>query len=342
MNKNLLKIICLVPALSLTSCSSKLKTIDVKMSEQSQRVLDAYGFTARNSLNETYWHLWEEELLVRKSGYVDMVTTTTDSSGKVVPLDFQTNYSIKYKDMEYISSFTPKTGDYNKIIMYVHGGAFITEALASHATYCDNLAYLNNALVVVPNYPLAPQACYIEAYEMLNSLYSEISKENKPIYIFGDSAGGGLALSYTLYLKDQKKALPKKVVAISPWVDLATNNPDIYGQIETDRMLHPFGLQVAGKWWAGDLPNDDSNKLELNNYLVSPIYGNYKGFPETLVFASTYEIFYPDLMKFVNKLEESKVKTTLVNLEGFMHVAPIVQHFSEYNDLLGIVGDFIK
>lgn len=311
------------------------------MSEQSAKILEAYGFTARNSLNETYWHLWEEELLIRESGYVDMVTTTTDTQGNTVPIEFNTNYSNTYKDLPHISNFIPKDSEYEKIIIYVHGGAFITEALATHAIYCDNLAYLNNALVVAPNYPLAPQACYVEAYEMLDNLYAEVLKENKPIYIFGDSAGGGLALSYTLYLKENKKPLPKKVVVISPWVDLATNNPEIEGQIETDRMLHPYGLQAAGKWWAGDLPNNKVNKLNLNDYRVSPIYGNFKKFPETLVFSSTYEIFYPDLLKFVDKLKDSKVKTTFVELEGFMHVAPIVKHFSEYSQLLNIVKDFI-
>lgn len=326
----------------LVGCSSpKFEKINIEMSKESQKVLEAYGFTAQKSLNETYWYLWEEELLARQSGYVDMVTTTTDSQGNTIPIQFKTNYSNTYKNIAHISSFTP-TESYEKIIIYIHGGAFITEALQSHATYCDNLAYLNNALVVAPNYPLAPQACYVEAYEMLNNLYAEILNEKKPIYIFGDSAGGGLALSYTLYLKENNKKLPNKVVAISPWVDLATNNPEIQKQIETDRMLHPYGLQVSGKWWAGDLPNNNSNKLELTDYRVSPIFGNYSGFPETLVFSSTYEIFYPDLLKFVDKLKESKVNTTFVELQGFMHVAPIVSYFAEYSQLLNIVKDFIS
>ena len=327
------RLMCIAFALimiMLAGCSqTSSKTVKVEMSEKTKQFVESLGFDDVKILEKEGWEKYTlPGIAARSSGYVDIVTV--DNSGN--PIEFKSDFNNKYRNMDFVASFTPKGGKFNKVMLFVHGGAYISGAGSSHARFCDNLADMNNALVVVPSYGLTPQCTYKEAYEMLDKVYGEISKYNLPIIIFGDSAGGGLATGYTLLLKEKGTKMPDKVVLISPWLDITMSNADIEKYQKNDRMLAPFGLAEAGKLWAKGLNTKD--------YRVSPIYGDFSDFPETLLFCSTWEIFYPDEVKFAKILKDKNVPHTVVELEGFIHDAPLFSNLDEYPEFLDIIKDF--
>ena len=78
--------------------------------------------------------------------------------------------------------------------------------------------------VLSVDYRVAPENPYPAALEDACAAYEwllEMGCASDKIIVVGDSAGGGLALALCLYLKDKKKPLPKKLVLMSPWTDLA-------------------------------------------------------------------------------------------------------------------------
>lgn len=314
------------------SCEATYNEINITMSNETRETVLKYPFNFYE-LGEKTWGPYKAYLETRKSGFEDMPA----------PEEAKTDFATSWKDIEHVSSFTPKSGSYDCVMIYIHGGAYISGGLAGHSTYCDNIAYQNNALVIAPNYELAPQACWKQGFDMLNKVYSKALEENKQISILGDSAGAGFALAFTLDLKERGVKLPKKIVASSPWLDVTMENPEIPEYQKNDRMLDSCGLIDAGKWWSGDLPNGNTeNKISTKDYRISPIFGNYKGFPETLVFGCTWEIFFPDITKFVSILKDNNVSNTFVKLDGFVHAATLFKGFSEYKNLLNIVHDFIN
>lgn len=203
----------------------------------------------------------------------------------------------------------------NKIILYLHGGSYINESSIFHLRFVDKLSYMSNIDIYYPIYPLAPNHTYKDAYLLILKLYKKLLKENKEIILMGDSAGGGLALGFAMYLKKLNIKLPNKLVLLSPWVDITLSNPSIEEFEKNDPMLSCYGLVEYAKLWAGD--------LDLKDYKLSPINGDLSNLPDTLIFTGTNEILYPDLILFDKKLQKNKVKSELIIGKNMNHVYPL-------------------
>ena len=84
---------------------------------------------------------------------------------------------------------------------------------------------------------------------------------------------------------------------------------------ENDPILGEIGLKEIGKSWAGNLDTKD--------YRVSPIFGDNDGLAKTLIFAGTDEIFYKDIVKYVEKLKKSNVNVKLITGKDQFHIYPL-------------------
>lgn len=201
-----------------------------------------------------------------------------------------------------------------RIILYLHGGAYVNEMDNLHIIFCDKLAKKVNATVFAPIYPLAPNHTYEETYNIVENLYDLILKFKKPVIIMGDSAGGGLSASFCEYLGEKDLMQPEHLILISPWVDVSMSG-DYEGYEEIDPMLGVDGLREMGEAWAGDLDSKD--------YKLSPLFGDIKKLPRTTIFVGTHEIFYPDILKFFNKLRDNGIDVELNIGEDMSHVYPL-------------------
>ena len=203
--------------------------------------------------------------------------------------------------------------DSERLVIYLHGGIYVNEIKQVHIAFCDKLAKKVNACVFAPIYPLAPNHTYKETYEIVENLYMHLLEMNKPIIIMGDSAGGGLSVAFSEYLTVIDLPQPENLILISPWLDVSMSGD--YDEVEFDPMLGVDGLREMGETWAGDLDSKD--------YKVSPLFGKVDGLPKTTMFVGTHEIFYPDVVKFYNKLKDNGVDAELNVGEGMTHVYAI-------------------
>lgn len=201
------------------------------------------------------------------------------------------------------------------IVLYLHGGAYVSEIEKPHIIFCDKLAKNANATVFAPIYPLAPNHTYEETYDIVKKLYELLLKFEKPITIMGDSAGGGLSAAFSEYLAQNELPEPEHLILISPWLDISMSG-DYDDYMDIDPMLGVDGLREMGKAWAGDLDTKD--------YRLSPLFGNVEKLPQTTIFIGTHEILYPDVIKFYDKLKESGIDVELNVGEGMYHVYPLL------------------
>ena len=208
--------------------------------------------------------------------------------------------------------YTLENDDAESILFYLHGGAYAYGISEKQVKFCDDMAQRLNAKVYIPLYPLTPQATCRDAYPFLEAAYAEALKEGKPIYLIGDSAGGGLALAFAEHLRDKGDRLPKKMILLSPWVDVTMSDPAIQEYEKKDLMLASYGLIELGKLWAGDLDAKDP--------LVSPLYGDVKSLPATMIFTGTDEVMVPDNTTLYHKMREAGVDCSLIFGEGLWHV----------------------
>lgn len=223
--------------------------------------------------------------------------------------------------------------DAERLVIYLHGGIYVNEIRLPHIIFCDKLAKKVNACVFAPIYPLAPNHSYEETYDIVEKLYDYFLTLKKPVIIIGDSAGGGLSAAFSEHLAVKNKPQPENLILISPWVDVSMSGDY---DVEFDPMLGVDGLRKMGETWAGN--------LDPKNYKVSPLFGEVSKLPKTTLFVGTHEIFYPDVVKFHDKLKNNGVDTELIVGEEMTHVYPVYPLVPEskeaFRKIVEIILDF--
>lgn len=186
------------------------------------------------------------------------------------------------------------------IMVYVHGGSYIEHAMKLQLNFFDKLATYSSSSLVIPIYDLIPKGnCKKLMNEMLE-LYKELLDKNKKIILVGDSAGAGFILSFTLLLKDNKIKLPESLIMFSPWLDLSLNNPKIIEMEKKDIVCSIEGNKYCGNLWAND--------LDINDYRVSPINGDFSNMPRMFITVGGNDLCQPDCKILLKKLKKAKVK----------------------------------
>lgn len=251
----------------------------------------------------------EKILMSTKPGYMDLqdevnefLKTKDDKPPKSIFKSFDFNGTEVFHFGDRKSS--------DKTIIFIHGGAYVNEINYQHYLYCYLLSKKLNAYVMAPVYPLAPKHSCLETFDLMKDLYKKYSNDN--IILMGDSAGGGFVLSFCQYINTINLRPPDNIIVFSPWVDISMSNE--YDS-KSDPILGDVGLRQIGKSWAGDLNTKD--------YRVSPLYGDNSNFPKTLIFAGENEIFYKDILKYVDNLKKDDVDCRFITGKELFHIYPM-------------------
>ncbi len=281
------------------------------------------------------------KLFIRKNSSEKKVLKK-DYVSKAAPIpkrlfkDFQIDITqVMGRNVTYIS---PKTNASGKYILYLHGGAYVNNIFRQHWVFISKLVQKTNCTMVVPDYPLAPTATYIDAFAMLDSLYEILLQktDSKNILLMGDSAGGGLALALAQKQKNEGQPSASQVILISPWLDISLSNPEIEDVQKNDPILHAKSLYHASKAWAG--------MSELTNYLVSPIYGNFDGLPKISIFIGTHDILIADCQKLKSLLDQKNIPMNYFEYPELFHVwvlfTPIKESKVAIEQICKLILDF--
>ncbi len=186
------------------------------------------------------------------------------------------------------------------VILYLHGGAYAFQPTISHYHAVEAIASAADCRVYFPIYPKIPKYTFKDCYPLLDRLYSKILEENpdSDITIMGDSAGGGLALGFSMWLRDFNLPLPKNIILLSPWLDVTMSGKNLNKYEKRDPMLSAWGLKKMGFLWADSDP--DSTILPY----VSPMYGDFSGLPGITLFIGTHDILFPQSVRFSRIMEQ--------------------------------------
>jgi len=209
---------------------------------------------------------------------------------------------IKNQDVFFVEP--KKSLNTDKVILYLHGGAYVFGILKYHWDFIEQLTTRLKYKVVLPDYPLAPEFSYKENMDFVLELYQQLLEEHAPsqIQIMGDSAGGGLALAFSLVLKEKNLPQPNKLILLSPWLDISMTNPKIEEVEAKDYMLDKEHLKRVGALYAKDTSTE--------NPWVSPIYGKLKDLPKMHLFIGTHDILLPDCQKFRDMGDDLRLNLT--------------------------------
>ncbi|MDY6905371.1 MAG: alpha/beta hydrolase [Thermodesulfobacteriota bacterium] len=207
----------------------------------------------------------------------------------------------------------------NRIMLYLHGGAYAAGSMNTHRNLCGRLAKATEMTVLMVDYRLAPENPFPAALEDAVAVYRCLiaEKDIKPadMVIAGDSAGGGLTLATMLKLKETGEPLPRAAVCMSPWTDLALTGETIKTKAEDD----PFLIAEAIGRFAGLYLNGEDAK----NPMASPLYGDLSGLPPLLIQVGDRECLLDDSRRLAERAKAADVPVKLETWEGMVHVFQI-------------------
>lgn len=210
-----------------------------------------------------------------------------------------------------------------KVLVYTHGGAYTLFSARSTLGSSAKMSRAAGLRVISVDYTTAPFATWSEIQAQVVSVFRALLAEGyamEDIALYGDSAGGGLAVSTVLNLREQGLGLPAAVVLWSPWVDISDAGDTAYtlrgaeATLSYENLLYESALAYAGG-------------LDLTDPKVSPMYAEFAaGFSPTLIQAGTKEIFLSTAVRLFQRLEAAGQDATLDIYEGMWHIfqpAPI-------------------
>lgn len=210
----------------------------------------------------------------------------------------------------------PKGKQTARRILYIHGGAFCFEMTPHHWALIAEMAERLSAHVTVPIYPLAPEHTLPTVEAMMREVYRGVLGEGGEVAIMGDSAGGTLALALTMAAAREGWPLASRLVLISPGIDMTLANPQVRERARLDPWLDIPGGVEAMRLYAGDVALDD--------WRISPLYGDLSVLPPTLVFSGTHDILYPDTALFAERARAAGRAVELVAGARMFHVWPLI------------------
>lgn len=223
------------------------------------------------------------------------------------------DFSIHGMPAEWISVERAHMKKY--VILYCHGGGYSTGSSVYARTLTTKLAASTSMDVLCFDYRLAPEHPYPAATEDAMRAWDYLMLLGygaRDIVIAGDSAGGNLALSLVLKLKEQKRLLPRGLVLMSPWTDLTASGRTHTSRAEVDPVLDADYLQRMVENYASG--------LDLTNPLISPLFGDFSGFPHTYIQVGDNEILLSDATMLHKKLVQANVSVKLDVFKGMWHV----------------------
>jgi acetyl esterase/lipase len=209
----------------------------------------------------------------------------------------------------------PGDGATSRTIVYLPGGAFLFPATSFHRLHVARLALATGARVLLVNYRLAYEHPFPAGLEdcvaAVRAVYASVAKPGS-VAIAGDSAGGGLAVSTMLALRDAGDPLPGCALLASPFLDLARGGHSHKENVAVDPMFsfdHSDALSLL--YLAGASPGSP---------LVSPVCADPSGLPPILSQVGSTEILLDDTLTLASNVEAAGGTMLAEVWHGMAHV----------------------
>ena len=214
--------------------------------------------------------------------------------------------------------FTPKTmpdAHRNQLIINVHGGGYVYGPGESGTAEAMLMSAYGGYKVIEFDYRMPPDAPYPAAMDDAMAVWKAALAMDDPsrMAIVGTSTGGGMTLAMILRAKAEGMPLPAAIAPGTPWADL-TETGDSYKTNEwVDNVLVSYGgyLTHAAQLYA--------NGHDMRDPQLSPIYGDFHGFPPAILTTGTRDLFLSNTVRTHRKLRQAGVPAALQVFEGFSH-----------------------
>ncbi len=232
----------------------------------------------------------------------------------------------------------PKKTAPGKVLLYLHGGAYVLGSPATHRQLVSHLARAGGLRALVPDYRLAPENKFPAGIEdCVNVFRALVADGTDPadIIVAGDSAGGGLAVAMMLMLRDAGDPLPGAAILLSPLLDLTGSGESMQSRAALDPWFRPENIGYVGQYYCK--PGDETHPL------ASPVFAEVHGLPPLYIQVGDREILLSDSERIANMQRAAGGEATLEVWPGMWHVFQVcTRKMPESMRAIQKIGTYIR
>jgi len=222
--------------------------------------------------------------------------------------------------------------DEGRVVLYLHGGAFVAESPVAHCSLLARLCRRAGARGFYVAYRLAPEHCYPAATDDCLDAYRYLLAQGIPastILIAGDSAGGGLTVTTAMRIRDLGLPPPAGLVLMSPLLDLTFSGKSVRRNDGLDPLFRaPVVDELAPLYAPG---------LDAREPGISPLFGDVRGLPPALVLVGSSEILLDDSVRFAARADDAELQVW----HDMPHIFPIVHRLDEAGAAIEEMARFV-
>jgi len=225
-----------------------------------------------------------------------------------------------------------------RVLLYLHGGAWVTRAPRLYRGLARRLAQQLEARVFLPDYRLAPDFRFPIGSDDCLAAYKHVLAQGfspAQFMIAGDSAGGNLALTTLLRARDEGLPLPVCAFTFSAATDLAFTGDSVRMNALKDVMFAPKAAHLVQSLYLTD-------HAQVHNPWVSPLFGDLHGLPPLLMQASDSELLLDDSRRFVEKVRAAGGRAEISIWHDLPHVFQVARFLNESQAALNQVEAFVR
>jgi acetyl esterase/lipase len=223
--------------------------------------------------------------------------------------------------------------DEGRVVLYLHGGAFVAESPVAHCSLLARLCRAAGARGFYVAYRLAPEHPYPAATDDCLEAYRYLLTQGIPpsrIVVAGDSAGGGLTVTTAMRIRDLGLPAPAGLVLVSPLLDCTFSGKSVRRNDGLDPLFRaPVADALAPIYVPGGHARDP---------YVSPLLGDLSGLPPALVLVGSSEILLDDSVRFATQADDAELQVW----HDMPHIFPIVDRLQEASAAVVEMARFVR
>ena len=216
-----------------------------------------------------------------------------------------------------IRAYRGTSGGTAGTVIYLHGGGFVVGDLESHDIVTARLAAMTNATILAVEYRLAPEHRYPAAHEDCYAVIKAtlngalpLAVPQRRIVLMGDSAGGNIAASAALWLRENGLRQADGLVLFYPGLAPDPTPP------ARDEMAHAPMLTLADVRYYKAVYLGD----HVPDALTSPLLAaDLRAMPATMLLPVEYDPLRDDCVLFAERLAADGGSVELIMGHGLVH-----------------------
>ena len=216
----------------------------------------------------------------------------------------------------YAEWLRPKHAASGKVLLYLHGGAYLVGSCRTHRQLVSHIARAAGVNALVPEYRLAPEHPFPAAIDDAVGIYRTLLDDGYDagdILIAGDSAGGGLTMATLLSLRHAALPMPAAVVLLSPFLDITASGESATTRAAQDPWFDAKDVHIVADNYCGE-------GVDLRDPLVSPVFANVAGLPPTFIQVGDDEILLSDSTRLAENMQAAGLDVEIEVWPEMWHV----------------------